>query len=326
MTRCPNCFRETLRTKDWACYLCGYPLASPGFKLVDKTYSQIRAERLYGQKTDVQEDQQIYDNNETENDISQEMQNVPLVTNNIDEIDSAYEDTSVTTDELPDKPAPEQNIIEQEVLTDTEAVNEDEMKIESGVYDYKEVTEEIETFECTIETVKTVNEVTENIETVNEELVTNIDTTEEEPCVEAVEEETEPAATEEPAVDETQPIYVDESACEEREHLAPADIDITMEQLLAEYAADYKEATNKYVNKILRLSGYAAAIDVKEVLAINYIRLTDASLNLTKSVQCMFDKKYADVLKSIEKEQQVTIQGKYTGSLIAMRMTDCVLI
>ncbi len=326
MPRCPNCFRETMRTKDWACYLCGYPLASPGFKLVDKTYSQIRAERLYGHKTDVQEDQQIYESNETENDITQEMQNVPLVTNNIDEIDSAYEDTSVTTDELPDKPAPEQNIIEQEVLTDTEAVNEDEMKIESGVDGYNEVTEKIETLECSVETVETVNEVAENIETGDEELETNIDTTEEERCEHAVEEETAPSATEEPSGDEIQPIYVDESACEGREPLAPADIDITMEQLLAEYAADYKEATNKYVNKILRLSGYAAAIDVKEVLAINYIRLTDASLNLTKSVQCMFDKKYADVLKSIEKEQQVTIQGKYTGSLIAMRMTDCVLV
>ncbi len=105
-----------------------------------------------------------------------------------------------------------------------------------------------------------------------------------------------------------------------------ADIYITMDELLAEYASDYAAATGKYVNRILRLSGFAAAIDVKEVLAINYIRLTDASLNLTKSVQCMFDKKYANTLKSLQKGQQVSIQGKYTGSLIAMRMTDCIVV
>jgi hypothetical protein len=40
----------------------------------------------------------------------------------------------------------------------------------------------------------------------------------------------------------------------------------------------------------------------------------------------MFDKKYADILKSLEKGQQITGQGKYTGSLIAMRMTDCIVV
>ncbi len=113
---------------------------------------------------------------------------------------------------------------------------------------------------------------------------------------------------------------------EEAAPVPQADIDITIDELLADYAADYVSATNKYVNKRLRMSGYAAAIDIKEVLAIHYIRLTDASLNVMKSVQCMFDKKYADNLRRLEKGQQIIIQGKYTGSLIAMRMADCVLI
>jgi cell envelope opacity-associated protein A len=45
-----------------------------------------------------------------------------------------------------------------------------------------------------------------------------------------------------------------------------------------------------------------------------------------QSVQCMFDKKHASVLSKLEKGQLVTVQGRYNGSVIAMRIVDCVLI
>jgi hypothetical protein len=48
-----------MRTKDWACYLCGYPLASPVFKPLDKTYGQVREERLYGTSSVLPEEEQI---------------------------------------------------------------------------------------------------------------------------------------------------------------------------------------------------------------------------------------------------------------------------
>ncbi len=48
MSACPNCGRETVRTEDWACQWCGYPLLSGSFKQVDKTYRELQEERLYG--------------------------------------------------------------------------------------------------------------------------------------------------------------------------------------------------------------------------------------------------------------------------------------
>jgi len=48
MPACPNCGRQTLRTKDWACQWCGYPLISRAFKKIDKTYKELQEERSLG--------------------------------------------------------------------------------------------------------------------------------------------------------------------------------------------------------------------------------------------------------------------------------------
>ena len=45
MPSCPNCGRQTLRTKDWACQWCGYPLLSRSYKKIDKTFRELQDER-----------------------------------------------------------------------------------------------------------------------------------------------------------------------------------------------------------------------------------------------------------------------------------------
>jgi len=42
---CPNCGRPTMRTSDWVCQWCGYPLLSGKYKKIDKTYAELQAER-----------------------------------------------------------------------------------------------------------------------------------------------------------------------------------------------------------------------------------------------------------------------------------------
>jgi hypothetical protein len=44
MPKCPNCGQETARTIDWACQWCGYPLLSPAYKKIPKTYKQLKSE------------------------------------------------------------------------------------------------------------------------------------------------------------------------------------------------------------------------------------------------------------------------------------------
>src|SRR4030042_491696 len=50
MAACPNCGRQTLRTKDWACQWCGYPLISRAFKTIDKTFKELQEERSLSTK------------------------------------------------------------------------------------------------------------------------------------------------------------------------------------------------------------------------------------------------------------------------------------
>jgi hypothetical protein len=45
MPSCPNCGRKTLRTLDWACQWCGYPLLSRSYKKIDKTFKELQEER-----------------------------------------------------------------------------------------------------------------------------------------------------------------------------------------------------------------------------------------------------------------------------------------
>ena len=46
MAKCPNCGRETLRTEDWACQWCGHPLLHGPFKRIERTYRQLKDERI----------------------------------------------------------------------------------------------------------------------------------------------------------------------------------------------------------------------------------------------------------------------------------------
>jgi hypothetical protein len=50
MPACPNCGRPTLRTRDWACQWCGYPLLSRAYKKIDKTFKELQEERFPGLK------------------------------------------------------------------------------------------------------------------------------------------------------------------------------------------------------------------------------------------------------------------------------------
>ena len=48
MPRCPNCGLVALRTKDWACQWCGYPLLSRFYRQIGQTFHELKAARLAG--------------------------------------------------------------------------------------------------------------------------------------------------------------------------------------------------------------------------------------------------------------------------------------
>lgn len=106
----------------------------------------------------------------------------------------------------------------------------------------------------------------------------------------------------------------------------PVAMELNVEELFSAYEADGVAADAKFANKLLKVTGVVAMIDVKDMLDTHNIRLTGAERNLLQSVRCMFDKKHAEVLNRLTIGQTVTVQGKYDGSIIEIRVIDCVLV
>ncbi len=258
MPNCPNCGRDTQRTEDWACQWCGHPLLSGSYRVIPKTYAQIKEERLYRSKIEaglIPEPQP-----ETEVEPKQDLEVIKGLK------------------------------LEPELETEKEADTTREIK--KGAQPKPEVEVEPE------EEVKPEDEVIKQPEA--EE-------------VQEYEPETEPETelTQEP---------------EPEPELEPAEMELTVEDMLSAYETDDVAADERFINKILRLTGVVSAIDVKDVLDINSIRLTGIAGDPLQSVQCMFGKKHSSALTQLEKGQTVTVQGRYSGSLIAMRMVDCALV
>ncbi len=132
---------------------------------------------------------------------------------------------------------------------------------------------------------------------------------------------------------EPEPVLQPESASEpelepepESEPMPP-EIEITVGELLSAYEENGKAADAKFKNKILKVTGIVKRIEAKDTLDIYYITLTDAGKTLLLiDVRCFFDRKHGPELNLLTSGQTVTVQGKYDGSMINIRMSDCFLV
>jgi hypothetical protein len=128
---------------------------------------------------------------------------------------------------------------------------------------------------------------------------------------------------------EPEPVPQPESAPEpepESEPMPP-EIEITVGELLSAYEENGEAADAKFTNKILKVTGIVKRIEAKDTLDIYYITLTDAEKTLLLiDVRCFFDRKRGPELNLLTSGQTVTVQGKYDGSMINIRMSDCFLV
>jgi hypothetical protein len=108
----------------------------------------------------------------------------------------------------------------------------------------------------------------------------------------------------------------------------PAAIELTVDELLSayEYEVEGVAADAKFTNKILKITGIANRIEIKDALDISYINLSGAGTNALQSVRCVFDKRYRPELNQLTRGQTVTVQGKYDGSIIDISLRDCMLV
>ena len=118
---------------------------------------------------------------------------------------------------------------------------------------------------------------------------------------------------------------IPEPALEAPAEQEPDIIELTVGQLIAAYAEDAAAADARFGSQYLRITGVVSRVEITEVLDVHYIILTSSDQEQLQSIRCVFDKKYEPELSRLEKGQEVTVQGKYEGSLIDFRMKDCVI-
>jgi len=102
-------------------------------------------------------------------------------------------------------------------------------------------------------------------------------------------------------------------------------IEVTVKELASAYESGEETADARFGNKILKVTGLVNRIEVKDTHDIHYITLSDDK-KILQSVRCMFDKKHGPELNRLITGQTVTVQGKYDGSMIEIRMRDCILV
>jgi hypothetical protein len=105
----------------------------------------------------------------------------------------------------------------------------------------------------------------------------------------------------------------------------PVAEELTVDELVEAYEQDAPAADSRFLDKRLMVTGVIALVDVRETLDTPYVRLAGAEGDISRSVKCLFDKEHAPALSQLEKGQTATVQGKFNGSLIAIRMIDCEL-
>ena len=105
-----------------------------------------------------------------------------------------------------------------------------------------------------------------------------------------------------------------------------AEVGMTAEELYSAYKANAVEADAKYKGKILKVTGTAHKIVIKDTFDIYYIMLTSAEKHEEWNVRCTFDKAHELDLKRLTTGQIVTVQGKYDGYRTNILMRDCALV
>ncbi len=142
--------------------------------------------------------------------------------------------------------------------------------------------------------------------------------------------EPEPMSQSEPASElepEPEPQPEPASELEPEPEPEPAEIEITAGELFSTYEENADAADAKFADRILKITGIVNRIEVKDIMDIHYITLTDVKETiLLEDVRCFFDRKHGPQLELLTPGQTVTVQGKYTGSRINICMSDCFLV
>ena len=104
-------------------------------------------------------------------------------------------------------------------------------------------------------------------------------------------------------------------------------IQLTVDELSAEFKADGSAAHNKYANSVLRLTGSLSRVVANEINHNYFVTLaSDIKEPGLRDVRCKFDPEHAAELQQLAGAKTATVQGRYSGAVIDINLTNCLLI
>ena len=294
MAACPNCGRNTLRTKDWACQWCGYPLISRAFKKIDKTFKELQEERKLALRS---EETELEPELEPEPDFEPEPEPPPRPRPPVKPVYQPVPEPKPVP-EPPPEPKPEPAPGPETVMITpppAKPVPQPEPEAEPQAASPPELESAPEPGQQPLAVPQSAPIIL--------------------PAASAPVPKPEIKIEPEPP---PQPPIKLESVSD--------GMAITADQLDTLYRTDKSGAHAKFSGKTLVLKGRVEKVFVREHLEIRYIVLIGSRQRMTWSMRCEFERENAAALGRLDEGQEVTVRGKYDGYSKNIIFKNCALV
>ena len=296
MPSCPNCGRQTLRTKDWACQWCGYPLVSRAFKKIDKTFKELQEERSLTSRSAQSEEEEEFEPEYTP-EPEPEPEPPPRTR---PPVKPAYRPVP----EPRPAPKPEPKLAPETVSRPVEPPVPQQPVIQLP----------------SAETAPAPPPRAE-VAPAPEPLITPPPLPKQE--LPSASKPVAPPPAPKPEIKiQSEPAPIAMIKLEEIQD----GTEITADQIDALFRADKSAANSKFVGKTLVISGIVEKVFVREHLEIRYIMLTGTQKKMMWSLRCTFDKDESSKLTRLNEGQAVVVRGKYDSYSKNVIFKECVLV
>lgn len=293
MPACPNCGRQTLRTKDWACQWCGYPLLSRSYKKIDKTFKELQEERAASVKAPPPLEPEI--------DLDAELELAPEpAAERVPEPEPPPK--FMIAPEPPSKPEPAEPLPELPPTPDLQ------YKPKSALKPEPEAAPEPEP-EPEPETPPEAERAPEP-----ESPPVQISTPEPAPQL-ALQPRSQPLPEPEP------PPVVAPSL----ESVTDGSV-LSVDELDALFKADRMSAHARLSGKTVAIKGFVEKVFIRDHIDVRYIMLTGARKKVLWPVRCTFGKEGISRMSRLADGQEVTLRGKYDSYGKNIIFKDCELV
>jgi hypothetical protein len=316
MADCPNCGRQALRTKDWACQWCGYPLISNAYKTIDKTYKEFQDERIDANRPAPREKYEY----KVEYPAEVERKKPPVKPDYPPPPREEYSQASLPILEPGQYPPKEQAPLPLE--TEPEIIESPRDSVTAPV---------IQIFPAPEPQEKVEPESLESAEPVAYEPPSAEPAPP--PKTKAVPPEIHmPKAAPPPppeAVVEPEPAPEPEPVPEPEPSLKPEDVKngmtLTADDIDQLFRRDKDAANDALTSKSISIRGVVDKVFVREHLDIRYIMMTNTGRNMSWNLRCTFSKEEASKLGRLQEGQEAVVQGSYDGYSKNIIFKDCAL-